>query len=275
MSRLTALEKDKQFLASYQCAAKRTLEIVCTKAGVAYFAKAFQLGCDGNKTMLPQTMKTVSAKTKINGLTLIELLVVIFVVAILAAMLLPAGHGNKQSATLVRCLSNQKQIAIGFNVWQGDNGKLPWQISITNAGTMEYDERGYAAPNFQILSNYLPSPEIFICPTDKSKTIATNFAHFNNQNVSYFIALDLGTNQAASILTGDRHLENNGNPLKPGLFVYSNGCAMNWTHELHGNVPKPIGCLSFVDGHIEAVRDETLTSIFLSQGSATNRLAVP
>jgi hypothetical protein len=161
-----------------------------------------------------------------------------------------------------------------------NNGKLPWQISVTNGGTMEYAERGYAAPNFQILSNYLMKPSVLVCPTDKSKTVASNFARLDNQNVSYFIAFDPGTNlavgvPAVSILTGDRHLECNSKPLKPGLFVYSNGFAMNWTHELHGSGRMPFGCLSFADGHAEVVVGERLTSIFQSQGSATNRLAVP
>jgi hypothetical protein len=206
---------------------------------------------------------------------LIELLLVVVVVAIFAALLLPAGHGPG-SGFLAICLVNQKQIATDFNIWQNDSGKFPWQVSVTNIGTMEYAERGYAAPNFQVLSNFFNNnPAVFTCPTDKGKTVATNFAQFNNQNVSYFIGFDPGTNQPTSILTGDRHLENNGKPLKPGLFVYSNGSVMNWTHELHGNVKRPIGCLSFVDSHVEAVRGERLTSVFQRQGSATNRIAVP
>jgi prepilin-type N-terminal cleavage/methylation domain-containing protein len=209
-----------------------------------------------------------------SAFTLIELLVVIFVVAICAALLFTA-RGRPRPAFVARCLVNQKQITLGFNIWVGDNGKFPWQVSVTNAGTMEYAERGYAAPNFRILSNILRNPEIFTCPTDKGKTAATNLAQFNNQNVSYFIGFDPGTNQPTSILTGDRHLENNGKPIKPGLFVYSNGSVMSWTHELHGNVKRPIGCLGFVDSHAEVVRGETLASIFQRQGSATNRIAVP
>jgi hypothetical protein len=173
-------------------------------------------------------------------------------------------------------MSNQKQIALGCLMWAWDHdGHFAWQISTSSAGTMESAARGYAAPNFQILSNYLMKPNMLVCPTDKSKTVASNFAYLDNQNASYFIGFDPGTNQPTSILTGDRHLENNGKPLKPGLFVYSNGSVMNWTHELHGNVKRPIGCLSFTDGHAEVVVGERLTSIFQSQGSATNRLAVP
>jgi prepilin-type N-terminal cleavage/methylation domain-containing protein len=221
-------------------------------------------------------MKMLSAETKAKAFTLIELLVVIFIVAILVALLLPATSG-RGSGYLVRCLNNQRQIAIGFTIWEGDhNGQFPWQVSSTNGGTMEYAARGYAAPNFQILSNYLKSPTVFVCPTDKAKIVATNGTQFNNQNVSYFVVFDTGTNNAVNILTGDRHLENNGKPVKPGSFIYSTNAVMNWTRELHGNVKnRALGVLSFTDGHIEIVRDANLNSVFQHEGMATNHLAVP
>jgi len=75
--------------------------------------------------------------------TLIELLVVVAIIAVLAALLLPALKSARDRAKDAKCISNQRQIAAGWGGYLNDNhGYYPYQFpinkdtfSLTNSAT--------------------------------------------------------------------------------------------------------------------------------------------
>lgn len=209
-------------------------------------------------------MKTLSVKAKIRGLTLIEVLVVIFVLAVLATLLLPALE-RPYDYTESSCMNNQEKIAIAFIMFQGDNkGRFPWQISVTNGGSMEFRLDGHPAAQFKVLSPYFNKFSVFICPADTGKYASANTNIFSDSNVSYFLNVDIAINNTISsnnastmILSGDRHLEANGKPVNSGLFTYTTNMVLNWTDGFHlTDQGKPWGGFSFADGHAQFVRTE-------------------
>jgi prepilin-type N-terminal cleavage/methylation domain-containing protein/prepilin-type processing-associated H-X9-DG protein len=65
-------------------------------------------------------------RSRNRAFTLIELLVVIGIIAVLTALLLPALSGAKAKAHGLQCLSNERQITLGFKMAVDDDSGRLW-----------------------------------------------------------------------------------------------------------------------------------------------------
>ena len=96
--------------------------------------------------------------------TLIELLVVIAAIAILAAMLLPALSRAKENARSTQCLSNLRQINLGFKAAvEDDGGKLGNGVVSTGGPfPFQFDSTSSAAGWF--VATWGMANQGWICP---------------------------------------------------------------------------------------------------------------
>jgi prepilin-type N-terminal cleavage/methylation domain-containing protein/prepilin-type processing-associated H-X9-DG protein len=206
------------------------------------------------------------------GLSLVELLVVLAILGVLTALLLPALGRAKESSRTAKCLNHLRQLQMAWQLYVDDAGGLVpsneaaregafWR-SATNSWTGNSsalaDHDTTAIVN-GLLYDYIKSPEIYRCPSDKSWTIV---APLVSRTRSYSMSGVFGgrTNEVQQIIQRASQVAH---PAKVFVFIDESEASIDDGHFLTWAAPDDrwvnlpadrhgqTGTLSFADGHVE------------------------
>lgn len=201
--------------------------------------------------------------------TLTDVLIVIVTVFLLAALFLPMLAKSKSRASRINCVSNLKQVGLGFRMWSNDHNDLfPWYVQTTNGGTKVGETfASEVSANFMVCSNEISSPKILACSYDAGRSKARQFGGtaaeggFSKANLSYFIGREADETLPQSVLCGDRNIQKSKSDptaADPSLLAFNNSPTNNTDARWKGTIHVRYGNLCLGDGSVLQATDALL-----------------
>jgi hypothetical protein len=240
-------------------------------------------------------MRITASTHRRRAFTFVDLLVVIATLLVLAFVLPDAMLGRRRGcgSPQLKCMSNLKQIGLGFRGWAQDNDdRYPVHTrGLTNLATGVLISGNTATArawmHFLLLSNELSSARLLACRSDFDRlqnsaedfsAFPTGLAHASkrDQALSYFVGLPAEELKPTLILGGDRNVAS-AETQRPFGATRATGVrnvptTSAWSavrdHQLH-NVKSAGGNLLMSDGSVQRVSTSGLQAL-LTKAAQTN-----
>jgi prepilin-type processing-associated H-X9-DG protein len=208
--------------------------------------------CPRNGVPCPRTRPVGSPQRTVGALTLLELLVCLAIVAVLAALLLPALHQAREKARAIFCLSNLRQWGLATQLYVVDhNDYLPPEghpnpmPGSTNTGWYIQLPRQIGLPRYHDMPwrtnpSVDVSSTVWLCPSNPRRSNGLNLFHYClNEHVN-------GTGARNRPVTLSSIPSP---PLVVWLFDSKNLPAVGYWGFTHTNLHAGGANFSFLDGH--------------------------
>jgi prepilin-type N-terminal cleavage/methylation domain-containing protein/prepilin-type processing-associated H-X9-DG protein len=174
---------------------------------------------------------------KNHGFTLIELLVVIAIIAILAAILFPVFAKAREKARQTSCLSNVKQLGLGFLMYAQDYDE---RMTVHRCSSLD------PLPCYMHeVEPYVKNSQLFVCPSDSGPYTSARGLRFSYGFNSNFNSDSLGK----------------ANYPAQQVMMAESGYGYTCMHSYYNHTDEVPGHneginLCFIDGHAKWMKDQ-------------------